>query len=45
MSKQIGSFSVRALVEKVFAGVAFAATIAMTSVVTFAMCFPGVGIA
>jgi hypothetical protein len=41
MSKHIGSFSLRAFVEKAFAGVAFAATVAVISAGTAAMCFPG----
>ncbi len=41
MSKHIGSFSLRAIVEKTFAGVAFAATVAVISAGTAAMCFPG----
>jgi hypothetical protein len=41
MSKHIGSFSLRAFVEKTFAGVAFVATVAVISAGTAAMCFPG----
>ena len=40
MSKHIGSFSLRAIVEKAFAGVAFAAIVAVISAGTAAMCFP-----
>jgi hypothetical protein len=45
MSKQIGSFGLRTVVEKAFAGFAFAATIAVISAGTLAMCFPGLGAA
>jgi len=41
MSAYIGSVSLRAAVEKVFAGLAFAATVAVVSAGTIAMCFPG----
>jgi hypothetical protein len=41
MSKHIGSFGLRAIVEKTLAGVAFAATVAVISAGTAAMCFPG----
>jgi hypothetical protein len=41
MSKHIGSFSLRGFVEKTFIGIAFAATIAVISAGTAAMCFPG----
>ena len=41
MSKHIGSFSLRALVENAFAGFAFAASLAVVSAGTAAMCFPG----
>lgn len=41
MSKHIGSFGLRNIVEKVLAGVAFAATVAVISAGTAAMCFPG----
>lgn len=41
MSKHIGSVSLRALVEQAFANVAFAATVAVISAGTAAMCFPG----
>ena len=41
MSKHIGSFDLRSIVERVFAGVAFAATVAVISAGTAAMCFPG----
>jgi hypothetical protein len=41
MSKHIGSVSLRALVENAFAGLAFAATVAVVSAGTAAMCFPG----
>jgi hypothetical protein len=41
MTKHIGSFSLRACVEKTFAGVAFAATVMVISAGTAAMCFPG----
>lgn len=40
MSKHIGSFSLRGIVEKAFVGVAFAATMAVISAGTAAMCFP-----
>jgi hypothetical protein len=41
MSKHIRSFSLRAVVENAFAGVAFAATVAVIFAGTAAMCFPG----
>jgi hypothetical protein len=41
MSKHIGSYGLRAIVEKAFAGVAFVATVAVISAGTAAMCFPG----
>jgi hypothetical protein len=41
MSRHIGSFSLRALVEKTFVGIAFAATVVVISAGTAAMCFPG----
>jgi hypothetical protein len=41
MDKHFGSFSLRAAVEKVFTGVAFAATVVIVSAGTAAMCFPG----
>lgn len=41
MSKHIGSVSLRAFVEKAIAGFAFAATVAVVSAGTAAMCFPG----
>ena len=41
MSKHIGSFSLRAFLESTFAGLAFAATVAVISGGTAAMCFPG----
>jgi hypothetical protein len=41
MSKHIGSFGLRAIVENAFAGVAFAATVAVIFAGTAAMCFPG----
>jgi hypothetical protein len=41
MSKHIGSVSLRAALENAFAGVAFAATVAVISAGTAAMCFPG----
>jgi hypothetical protein len=41
MSKHIGSSGLRAIVEKAFAGVAFAATVVVVSAGTAAMCFPG----
>ena len=41
MSKHIGSVSLRALVENAFAGLAFAASLAVVSAGTAAMCFPG----
>jgi hypothetical protein len=40
MSKHIGSFGLRAIVEKVLAGVAFVATVAVISAGTAVMCFP-----
>jgi hypothetical protein len=41
MSKHFGSSGLRATVEKIFAGVAFAATVVVLSAGTAAMCFPG----
>jgi hypothetical protein len=41
MSKHIGSSGLRAIIEKAFAGVAFAATVVVVSAGTAAMCFPG----
>ena len=41
MSKHIGSFDLHSLVEKTFAAAAFAATVAVISAGTAAMCFPG----
>jgi hypothetical protein len=41
MSKHIGSYGLRASVEKAFAGVAFVATVVVVSAGTVAMCFPG----
>jgi hypothetical protein len=41
MSKHIGSYGLRASVEKALAGVAFVATVVMVSAGTVAMCFPG----
>ncbi|HET9446633.1 MAG TPA: hypothetical protein VFO35_10265 [Steroidobacteraceae bacterium] len=41
MSKHIGSSGLRAIIEKTFAGVAFAATIIVVTAGTAAMCFPG----
>jgi hypothetical protein len=41
MSKHIGSSGLRAIVEDVFAGVAFAATVIVVSAGTAAICFPG----
>ena len=41
MSKHIRSFGLRAIVENAFAGVAFAATVAVIFAGTAAMCFPG----
>jgi hypothetical protein len=41
MSKNIGSSGLRAIVEKAFAGAAFAATVVVISAGTAAMCFPG----
>jgi hypothetical protein len=43
MSKHIGSFDLRNIWEKALAGVAFAATVAVISAGTAAMCFPGLG--
>jgi hypothetical protein len=40
MSKHIGSVSLRARVENAFASIAFAATVAVVSAGTAAMCFP-----
>jgi len=41
MSKHLGSSSLRAIIERAFAGVAFAATVLVVSAGTAAMCFPG----
>ncbi|HKS54314.1 MAG TPA: hypothetical protein VJS12_03465 [Steroidobacteraceae bacterium] len=41
MSKHIGSVSLRALLEKTFVGIAFAASLVVVSAGTAAMCFPG----
>jgi hypothetical protein len=41
MSRHIGSVSLRARLEKAFLGIAFAATLAVVSAGTAAMCFPG----
>jgi hypothetical protein len=41
MSKHIGSVSLRARLENAFAGIAFAAIVAVVSAGTAAMCFPG----
>lgn len=41
MSKHIGSFDLRSIVEKALAGAAFAATVVVISAGTAAMCFPG----
>jgi hypothetical protein len=41
MSKHTGSSGLRAIVEKAFAGVSFAATVLVISAGTAAMCFPG----
>ncbi len=41
MSKHVGSVSLRSLVEKTLAGVAFVATVMVISAGTAAMCFPG----
>jgi hypothetical protein len=41
MSKHTGSSGLRAIIENVFAGVAFAATVVVVSAGTAAMCFPG----
>ena len=41
MSQHIRSSSLRAAFEQVFAGVAFAAAVAVISAGTAAMCFPG----
>jgi hypothetical protein len=41
MSKHIGSVGLRAIVENAFAGIAFAATVAVVFSGTAAMCFPG----
>ena len=41
MSKHIGSFDLRGIVEKTLAGMAFAATVAVISAGTAAMCIPG----
>ena len=42
MNKPTDNLSIRAIVEKVFAGVAAAAIIAFISAGTVAMCFPNV---
>jgi hypothetical protein len=42
MNKHTDSFSLRTIVEKVFAGIAAAAIIAFISAGTVAMCFPNV---
>jgi hypothetical protein len=42
MYKQTDSFSLRSVVEKVFAGVAATVIIAFVSVGTVAMCFPAI---
>jgi hypothetical protein len=42
MNKPTDSFSLRAVVEKVFAGIAAAAIIGFISAGTVAMCFPNV---
>jgi hypothetical protein len=42
MSKQTDSFSLRSVVERVFAGVAATVIIAFVSVGTVAMCFPAI---
>jgi hypothetical protein len=41
MSKPTDSFGLRAIIEKAFVGVAFAATVVVVSAGTAAMCFPG----
>jgi hypothetical protein len=41
MSRHIGSVSLRTVVEKAFLGTAFAATVAVVTAGTAAMCFPG----
>jgi hypothetical protein len=43
MSTHIGSVSLRTQVEKVIAGFAFAAIVAVVAAGTAAMCFPGLG--
>jgi hypothetical protein len=40
MSKHIGSFNLRNIVEKALAGAVFVATVAVISAGTAAMCFP-----
>ena len=42
MSKQTDSFSLRTVVEKVFAGVAATVIIAFVSAGTVAMCYPAI---
>jgi hypothetical protein len=42
MNKPTDSYSLRSVVEKVFAGIAAAAIIAFVSAGTVAMCFPNV---
>jgi hypothetical protein len=42
MNKHTDSFSLRSVVEKVFAGVAAAAIVAFVSAGTVAMCFPNI---
>jgi hypothetical protein len=42
MNKPNDSYSLRSIVEKVFAGIAAAAIIAFVSAGTVAMCFPNV---
>jgi hypothetical protein len=41
MSKHIGSFDLRNIVENALSGLAFAAVVAVISAGTAAMCFPG----
>jgi hypothetical protein len=41
MSKHIGSFDLRNIVENALSGLAFAAIVAVISAGTAAMCFPG----
>jgi hypothetical protein len=44
MTKLDHSFSLRAAVEKAFAGIASVATVAVIVAGTIGMCFPGLGV-